>query len=182
MISFAVGTELDKTLDHEQRWRRIIAGVRERFDGPLTYAANWTDYQRVPFWDDLDAIGVQAYFPLTEQPGLPDKGDLELAWTRVLNDLAAFSRRKGRPVVLSELGYACSTNAAFRPWEGREGGEHAVEIQRRCMAAALAALDDDEHVIGAFLWKWFTRPHERENFLMSTPAMRQVIAEHWRDQ
>jgi hypothetical protein len=180
--AFVVGTELDKTVGHEQQWRRIIGRIRESYGGSLTYAANWTDYQRVPFWDDLDAIGVQAYFPLTEQPGLPDKGDLELAWTRVLNDLAAFSRRKDRPVVLSELGYACSTNAALRPWEGREGGEHADEIQRRCMAAALGALKDDEHVVGAFLWKWFTPSQRRGNFLMSTPAMRQVIAEHWRDQ
>ena len=180
--AFVVGTELDKTVGHERQWRHIIGRIRESYGGTLTYAANWTDYQRVPFWDDLDAIGVQAYFPLTQQPGLPDKGDLELAWTCVLNDLAAFSRRTGRPVVLSELGYACSTNAALRPWEGREGGEHADEIQRRCMAAALGALKDDEYVVGAFLWKWFTGPQRRANYLMSTPAMRQVIAEHWGDQ
>ena len=180
--AFVIGTELDKTVGHEQQWRRIIGRIRAEFSGSLTYAANWTDYQRVPFWDDLDAIGVQAYFPLTEQPGLPDRGDLDLAWARVLNDLAAFSRGQGRPVVLSELGYACSANAALRPWESREGGEHADEIQRRCLTAALAALNDDEHVVGAFLWKWFTRPHRRENFLMSTPAMREVIAEHWGDQ
>ncbi len=180
--AFVVGTELDKTIGHEKQWRRIISRVRASYGGTLTYAANWTDYQRVPFWDDLDAIGVQAYFPLTTQPGLPDKDDLDLAWAALLNDLVAFSRRQGRPVVLSELGYARSTNAALRPWEGREGGEHADEIQRRCMAAALAALNDDEHVVGAFLWKWFTGPQRRSNFLMSTPAMRQVIAEHWRDQ
>ncbi len=180
--AFVVGTELDKTIGHEQRWRHIIGRVRATYGGPLTYAANWTDYRRVPFWDDLDAIGVQAYFPLTDQPGLPGQGDLDLAWARVLKDLAAFSRREGRPVVLSELGYACSANAALRPWEGREGGEHADEIQRRCLAAALAALDDDSCILGAFLWKWFTGPHRRENFLMSTPAMRQVIAEHWGDQ
>jgi hypothetical protein len=180
--AFVVGTELDKTIEHEHQWRRIIGRVRKNFSGTLTYAANWTDYQRVPFWDDLDAIGVQAYFPLTQQTGLPDKGDLDLAWATLLNDLAAFSRRKGRPVVLSELGYARSTTAALRPWEGREGGEHADEIQRRCMAAALGALANDEHVVGAFLWKWFTGPKRRANFLMSTPSMRQVIAEHWGDQ
>lgn len=180
--AFVVGTELDKTIEHEAQWRRIIGLVRAKYAGPLTYAANWTDYQRVPFWDALDAIGVQAYFPLTEQAGLPDKGDLELAWVRVLNDLAAFSRRQDRPVVFAELGYACSASAALRPWEGREGGQDADEIQRRCMAAALTAVESDETVVGAFLWKWFAGPHGRGNFLMTTPAMQQVIAEHWRDQ
>jgi len=180
--AFVVGTELDKTIEHELQWRRIIAKVRERYSGTLTYAANWTDYTRVPFWDDLDAIGVQAYFPLTDKPGLPDQVDLELAWTRWLNELAAFSRSEGKPVVLAELGYTRSANAASRPWESRGGGEHAEETQRRCLTAALAALNDDEHVVGAFLWKWFAGPTRHENFLMSTPAMRDVITEHWQSE
>ena len=115
-----VDTELDRTIVHEDQWREIITQVRARFDGPLTYAANWTDYTRVPFWKELDVIGVQSYFPLTDQPGLPDEGDLELAWTRLLNQLAEFSRAQGRPVVLSELGYSRSADAAIRPWEGRD--------------------------------------------------------------
>jgi len=180
--AFVVGTELDRTIDREAPWRKIVTAVRARFKGPLTYAANWTDYKRIPFWDALDAIGVQAYFPLTDKPGLPDQGDLELAWTRWLNELTAFSRSESKPVVLAELGYTTSANAASRPWESRSGGEHAEETQRRCLTAALAALKGDEHVVGAFLWKWFAGPTRHENFLMSTPAMRDVIAEHWRSE
>ena len=177
-----VGTELDRTIEHEPQWRRIIAKVRQRYRGPLTYAANWTDYQRVPFWDDLDVIGVQAYFPLTQKPGIPAEDDLELAWSRWRNELATFSRSEGRSVVFCELGYARSANAALRPWESRESGEHADEIQRRCMKAALTMLNEDEHVVGAFLWKWFAGPTTHESFLMSTPAMRRVITQHWSDE
>ena len=64
---FVVGTELDRTLRFEDEWRALIADVRAHTGAPLTYAANWTDYQRVPFWDALDVIGIQAYFPLTDQ-------------------------------------------------------------------------------------------------------------------
>ena len=49
----------------------------------------------------------------------------------------------------------------------------------RFLAAALRALDGNDRVVGAFLWKWFAGPTVRENFLMSTPAMRNVIARHW---
>ena len=49
--AFAVGTELDKTVGHEADWREVIRAVREEYGGPLTYAANWTDYERIPFWD-----------------------------------------------------------------------------------------------------------------------------------
>ncbi|MCH7797680.1 MAG: hypothetical protein IID28_04445 [Planctomycetes bacterium] len=177
--AFVVGTELDRTITHADQWREIITQVRARFDGPLTYAANWTNYTRVPFWKELDVIGVQSYFPLTDQPGLPDEHDLELAWTRLLTQLTAFSREQDRPVVLCELGYPRSANAAIRPWEGREGGQHADEIQRRCMAAALRAVEAEDVIVGAFLWKWFARPTRHANFLMSTPSMRAVIAEHW---
>ena len=64
---FVVGTELDRTLHFENEWRAVIARVREQTRAPLTYAANWTDYHRVPFWDALDVIGIQAYFPLTDK-------------------------------------------------------------------------------------------------------------------
>ncbi len=177
--AFVVGTELDRTIGYEQQWRRIIKAVRGRFDGPLTYAANWTDYRDVPFWDALDVIGIQAYFPLTDQPGVPDPATLDRAWEGLVTQLTEFSQQQDRRVVLAELGYARSVHAAMRPWEGREGGDGAQETQRRCMTAALRAIDGNDRVVGAFLWKWFAGPTTRENFLMSTPAMRNVIATHW---
>ena len=51
--AFVIGTELDKTLHHESRWRALIADVRKVYTGHITYAANWSDYSRVPFWDAL---------------------------------------------------------------------------------------------------------------------------------
>ncbi len=178
--AFVVGTELDRTIGHERQWRRIIAAVRARFRGPLTYAANWTDYEQVPFWDALDVIGIQAYFPMADRPGPPEPEELDRAWAKLLARLAAFGRRHDRKIVLAELGYCRSPRAAMSPWEGREGGEGADETQRRCLAAAMRALDGDETVVGVFLWKWFARPTRRANFLLTTPPMRKLIAEHWK--
>jgi hypothetical protein len=176
---FAVGTELGKTIQHEQRWRDIIASVRQATDAPLTYSANWNNYQAVPFWDDLDAIGVQAYFPLTEEPGLPEPALLQQAWRLIADRLEAFAQAQDRPVVLTELGYNRSSVAALRPWETGSGGPDAEETQRRCLEAALQALANRERIVGAFLWKWFPGDTRGENFLKSTPAMRQVIGRHW---
>jgi hypothetical protein len=177
--AFVVGTELDRTLHRQSDWRRVIASVRGCFEGPLTYSANWTHYEQVPFWDALDVIGIQAYFPLADAPGLPEPKALRKAWASRLDQLGAFARRHNRKIVLTELGYSRSAQAAVRPWDGREGGEHAEETQARCLTAALEALEDDKDVVGTFLWKWFAGPTTRENFLMSTPAMRRVITEHW---
>ena len=78
--------ELDKTLRHEHRWRRIIAAVRKVTKAPLTYAANWTDYQRVGFWDDLDIIGIQAYFPVSDKKSA-SVAELHAGWARTMATL-----------------------------------------------------------------------------------------------
>src|SRR5262245_25237851 len=65
MEALAVGTELGGTTRHSREWRRIIAHVRTVYHGPLTYCANWNDEaERLEFWDALDFIGIQAYYPL----------------------------------------------------------------------------------------------------------------------
>ena len=131
--AFVVGTELDRTVHRDGAWRRVIAAVRDRFGGHITYAANWTHYEQVPFWDAVDVIGIQGYFPLAERPGLPEPERLQAAWNERLDELAMFSRLQNRKIVLAELGYSRSAQAAVRPWDGREGGEHAEETQARCL-------------------------------------------------
>ena len=86
--------------------------------------------------------------------------------------------------MFGELGYNLSSSAALRPWDYRQGGDHAEEVQRRCLSAALKAIEGSDIVAGAFLWKWFPdgSSHWRRNFLKSTPAMRAVIADHWGDR
>jgi hypothetical protein len=177
--AFVVGTELDKTVHREREWRDIIAKIREHTDAPLTYAANWDSYERVPFWDALDVIGVQAYFPLVDHDGLPTDEELDRGWSRVMDQLHAFSTRFGKKILLAELGYNDSADAAVRPWEYRRGGENAELIQQRCLRASLRAVEHDDTVVGAFLWKWFPGGSTRGNFLKSTPAMRAVIRETW---
>ncbi|MDY7091941.1 MAG: hypothetical protein SX243_03130 [Acidobacteriota bacterium] len=65
---FAVGVELEKTVHREAQWREVIAAVRQVYPGQITYAANWDGVENVPFWDAVDVLGVQAYFPLADGP------------------------------------------------------------------------------------------------------------------
>lgn len=179
--AFVVGSELDRTVHREREWRRIIASVRREFRGPTTYAAGWDAYTRVPFWDALDAVTVQGYFPLVQHEALPTDAELNAAWSRIIADLEGFGRSRGKPVVLGELGYNRSLAAAVRPWEyPQDEDPEAERLQTRCLDAALAALSRSRGVAGAFLWKWFPGEVARGNFLASTPAMRQVIARHWK--
>ena len=178
--AYVVGTELGSTVHHEKEWRQIISEVRQRFSGPLTYSANWDRFEKVPFWDALDVISVQSYFPLVDQSGLPTQEELDRAWVRLTQRLERYSAKHDRKILLAELGYNRSAQAALRPWESGQGGEHAEEIQRRCLAAALKSVDESDVIVGVFLWKWFPGEYRgRGSFLKSTPVMRTVIRDHW---
>jgi hypothetical protein len=181
---FSIGNELDRLIGCEAEWRAIIAALRPLTKAKLTYASNWSDYQRVPFWDALDAVGVEAYFPLSAKSD-PSEAELLEAWRGHIRELRALHERTGKPVVFTELGYTISPRAALEPWaDARVRGEEraqAEELQQRCLAAALAAIEPErEWLRGAFLWKWFVGNARGESFRMQSPAMRGVIEKAWK--
>lgn len=153
--------------------------MRSVFPGHLTYAANWTDYQQVPFWDALDAIGVQAYFPIADRADAAEAA-LRESWAHIMGELRGFAERHDRYVVFTELGYNRSLAAPVRPWDARTDGEEAAAIQQTCMRIALEAIEHEHRVVGAFLWKWFPEPFpEGRDFQLASRGMRRVIAEVW---
>lgn len=173
---FVVGTELDGTLHRESSWRHIIASIRGVFPGSLTYASNWDQYERVPFWDALDAIGIQAYFPVLGESDPATTESVRAGWARILPPIHALSERTGKPVVFTELGYDAASHALVRPWEGGHGDD---ATQALALSTALAVIDDDPIVRGAFLWKWFPGEVRHGDFRMSRPEARAVIRAQW---
>ena len=112
---FVVGTELAGTLGHEPEWRRTIAGIRARFPGELVYAASWDEAAKVPFWDTLDLVGVDFYFPVAHRS---DAGRLEIlaAWQPWLERLRLLHRQTGRDILFSEIGYRSVDGAGMTPY------------------------------------------------------------------
>jgi hypothetical protein len=178
--AFAVGTELDRTVQREDEWRAIIASVRARTDVPLTYSAGWDTFERVPFWDALDVIGIQAYFPLVDHEGVPTEHEIRTGWAAVRDRLEEFGRDWNRRVVLGELGYNRSLSAAVRPWEHRQHADPEAEaLQILCLSVALETIRESEAIVGSFLWKWFPGELPVGNFLLSSPAVRRAIGRQW---
>lgn len=172
----------------EAHWRRVVAEARRVYGGPLTYAANFDQYDAVAFWDDLDLIGINAYFPLRgwELPGLGAAdlaGQLEAGWRRVLSGIDGFRRARGiedHQVLFTEIGYVARANATLRPWAGeglavlRSGaGERLFDwrtepVDTAERAAAIRALHrvhqemGGELLAGLLYWKLSTIPAHRE--------------------
>ena len=179
---FCVGLEFTHPQKFEERWRKIIAAVRSVYHGKITYGANWNEYGDVKFWDALDYIGVLAYFPLTKTAD-PAAAEISKAWEKRCAELEKFSRENGgKQFLFVEIGYNESAQAAAEPWGFRTGGEHGAEIQKRCIDIALDLPKRYPFLTGMFWWKWFPEipHHHEENYRLQTPAIKELIANHWK--
>ncbi len=181
---FCVGLEFSKAQQFEDRWRAVIAAVRAVYRGKLTYGANWNEYPEVKFWDALDYIGVLAYFPLAKNAN-PTTGEIAAAWEKKGAELQSYSRQNGgKQFLFTEIGYNCSARAAGEPWGFKQGGDHAAEIQARCIDVALGLTGRYPFLAGMYWWKWFPElPNaEAEDFQLQTPTIKELITKHWRTE
>jgi len=162
MDGLFVGHELaSSTAADPARWREMIGRVRKVYPGPLSYDANWDEVARVSFWDALDLIGVSFYAPLSDRP-THDPGQLEAGATKALTALHEVAKKTGRPVLIAELGYPPTVNAAQRPWDGTAAAAD-TDLQRLCLEAAIAAMDPHEWLAGAYFWRWGSGPRGHDD-------------------
>lgn len=181
---FAVGVELEKTVERRDDWLRLIRDVRRVYPGAVTYAANWgSGADRVSFWDALDVAGVDAYYPLADAE---DAGEAELhrGAEEVARRLAAIARRADRPLLLTEVGFAARKAAWREPH--KEGGEVSFGDQARAYRVLLRALEGRPWLRGVFVWKAFSGEREswgrseRPDFRFLGRPSEAVVAEFFR--
>ncbi len=154
---FSIGVELGKTLERRREWQELIDSVRWLYSGSVTYAGNWhSDYDRALFWDRLDFIGVDAYFPLAQAenatPAVLAAGARDVA-----ERLRSAAERYHKPVILTEIGYAARVGAWIEPHA--EGGTFSAEHQAFAYRALFAALGRPPWLRGVFAWKAFSDDH-----------------------
>lgn len=157
---FCIGTEWAKFVEERPEfWKKLINEVKKVYFGKLTYAANWDEYKKVTFWNQLDYIGVDAYFPLVEDK-TPSSAQVKYALLEPLNELRIVSSAANKPILFTEFGYRSVDFTAKKPWEaGREG---IVNLQGQINAyeAFFESFWSQEFVAGGFIWKWFANHAE----------------------
>lgn len=159
---FSLGTELEATTFEAwtHRWDQLIEKVRGVYKGALTYSANWTEYKEVPFWDKMDFIGIDAYFPLTES-NEPTVDELVAAWTARADDIESWLGEKGltaKGVLLTEIGYPSADGANRQPWVAISNVEDQQE-QADSLEAMFRVLVARPWFKGYYIWQYF--PQDR---------------------
>ena len=155
---FCVGTELKAvTQNRPQFFGDLADEVRTVFSGKVIYASNWDNYEFIKFWDRMDYIGVDGYFPLVNN-NTPQVDELIKAWDKEKGKLKAASEKLGKPVLFSEWGYLSMDRCGWNSWELEENpGAFALNLdaQRNCYEAFFKALWDEPWFAGGFVWQWY---------------------------
>jgi hypothetical protein len=150
-----IGTELvQTTLQREADWRVLIQKIRAVYSGKLVYAANWgEEFEKINFWDQLDYIGLDCYYPLHDKEDASEK-ELRKGFQSIVQRIEKVQQRFHKPLIFTEIGFP----SCHAPWrqphhDGRDAAFNA-EHQRRCYEVVFEALQGKPWCGGLFWWKF----------------------------
>jgi hypothetical protein len=174
---FSIGCEMN-TLEqaaNNQRWTNLISNMRSRYSGKLTYSANWGalagnvgGYSNVPWWNQLDYIGIDAYFPIASTGNNnPTLAQLQTGWQNNATDIQTWRSNSGltnKQVLFTEVGYQSTDTAAQTPYgvdNSNPQNQHPVDLQEQADAynSLLSVMSTKPWWDGAFWWNWDTNPY-----------------------
>lgn len=156
-----IGTELEKFIEHRpEYWNNLILEIKKIYKGKLTYAANWDEFKRTPFWDQLDFIGVDAYFPVSDEKTPTVEQCIE-GWKTHKAVIKKLSDQYQKQVIFTEFGYRSVNYSGREPWKvDRSQNDVNMDAQVNTTKALFETFWEEEWFAGGFVWKWF---HDYKN-------------------
>ncbi len=158
--TLCIGTELYTFVKERPLfWQKLIYNIREIYTGKLVYAENWDKIDQVQIWKELDFIGVDAYFPISEKAS-PSEQEIKNGWQKHKTLLANLSSEYQKPILFTEYGYRNIDYAVKEPWNSeRKLYPKNHNLQARALKVLLEEFWTKDWFQGGYLWKW----HQYEN-------------------
>jgi hypothetical protein len=158
---FCIGTELEKFIENRPDfWFDLIDKIKTTYKGKLTYAANWNEFEKTPFWNELNYIGIDAYFPVSASK-TPTVTECLEDWKRHKKSIESYSKKYNKPVLFTEFGYRSVDYSGKAPWESdRDMNQVNLEAQTNTTKALFETFWNEDWFAGGFVWKWFHKHNE----------------------
>lgn len=155
MDMLCIGVEFVKaTIAQPERWRKLIRSIRAVYSGPLTYASNWgEEFEQLSFWEDLDYIGLNCYYPLGEKEKVSKK-ELNKAFKSVIKKAEGISKTAKRPLLLTEIGFRSIEGPWLNPHAQADGRAFNEDHQEWCYETVFKTISDKDWIHGIYWWKW----------------------------
>lgn len=153
---FCIGTELENFVkERPEFWHNLIQEIKQVYKGKLTYAANWDEFKRTPFWSELDYIGIDAYFPVSDLQ-TPTVEACKVGWQKHKTVIKSFYNTHKKPILFTEFGYRSVDYTAKEPWvSDRAMTSLNFDAQNNATQALFEEFWREEWFAGGFIWKWF---------------------------
>lgn len=152
---------LSTNKDNLGYWKNIISQVRGTFKGKLTYSAHWnTEADNIPFWGDLDYIGLGAYYPVSQTPN-PSLQSVISAWDQVNTaKIQPLTAKFNKPVMFTEIGYRSISGSTMEPWGGEPAGTAPnMTEQATAYEALLSYWKNKPNMLGVTFIGWSSDPN-----------------------
>ncbi|MBI2148312.1 hypothetical protein HYU23_01410 [Candidatus Woesearchaeota archaeon] len=152
-----IGTELDGLTSRDGDWRRLIKEIRNVFKSNITYAATYSNARFVNWWNDLDFIGINAYFELTNKQD-PSPLDLYNSWVVYLDDIKLLSDKYKKDIIFTEVGYRSLNGTNKAPWDFLSQGTTDLDEQKDAYGSIFWSFWDKSWFSGVYFWAWEANP------------------------
>ncbi|AHF90006.1 hypothetical protein OPIT5_07020 [Opitutaceae bacterium TAV5] len=168
---YGLDSELDRMVDENDHWKRVIAATRSVYDGPVDSCHTpQVDVlaelrRRSDHWFyELDGLSVSFYRPAADRPGatVDEMAGKLSAWIPYYRDIAtlfgggngAATGRPAKPFWFGETGCTSSTGGAISPSGWRGDGRYAPEEQAHFLEAVCRVFSPEPWWRGFYWWKW----------------------------
>jgi hypothetical protein len=155
MPMFCLGVEFAKaTVQRGKDWRKLIRKARGIYSGKLTYAANWgEEFEKVDFWDELDFIGLNCYYPLSKNDEV-SKDELKNNYEKVIDKIEYVCKKYDKPLVFTEIGFRSINTPWKEPHAGARNDKYNGQHQKMCYEVIFESIKDKEWCQGILWWKF----------------------------
>ena len=165
--SLCIGTELREFVSRRPLfWKGLIEILKENYPTlKLIYAANWDDYEAFPFWEEMEYIGIDSYFPLVNK-STPTVDELMTAYNSIKNNLYDLSCSHNKKVIFTEYGFRSIDYAAWKTWElpsSSVNNTYNFTVQSNGYKAFYDTFWNENWVAGGYLWFWDVYKTELSN-------------------
>ena len=143
---FMPGCEMVMADHRDEEWRRLIADIRQVFNGLVAYNCDKYQEDRVTWWDCVDVIASSGYYPTCD-------------WENQLDRIEKVVQKYQKPFFFSELGCMAITGAETLPNNWALKGEHDENVQTEWYTEMFRATLKRPWCGGYAFWDWAGIPY-----------------------
>ncbi|MCG9792234.1 glycoside hydrolase family 113 [Flavobacterium algicola] len=172
---FCFGTELRNPIaKRPQYWLQLVSKIKKIYTGKLTYASNWDDFDSVPFWNQMDYIGIDGYFPISDKVN-PSVAEMEKGWKQHLAKMELTHKKWKKNILFTEFGYRNSDYTGLEPWKENQNTINNT-AQANAYEALFKSLNKQKWYLGGFAWKWYADDYHKNKAIDFTPQDKPALS------